>query len=85
MEFIRPMPTWDDFPARETFQNFRTPGVGEKMILKGNAFVEQILPPAHPVLSPVPAVRLRTTGQSLSNTFNGIDVSRLIRSTDYPT
>jgi hypothetical protein len=35
------------------------------MILKGNAFVEQIVPPAHPVLSPVPAVRLRTTGQSL--------------------
>jgi haloalkane dehalogenase len=46
MEFIRPMPTWDDFPKRETFQNFRTPGVGEKMILEGNAFVEQILPGA---------------------------------------
>ena len=46
MEFIRPMPTWDDFPARETFQNFRTPGVGEKMILEGNAFVERILPGA---------------------------------------
>jgi haloalkane dehalogenase len=46
MEFIRPMPTWDDFPARETFQNFRTPGVGEKMILEDNAFVERILPGA---------------------------------------
>ena len=48
MEFIRPMPTWDDFPAaaREIFQNFRTSGVGEKMILDGNAFVEQILPGA---------------------------------------
>src|SRR6202022_3509651 len=46
MEFIRPMPTWDDFPTRETFQNFRTPGVGEKMILEGNAFVERILPGA---------------------------------------
>src|SRR5258707_9034857 len=23
MEFIRPMPTWEDFPAREPFQNFR--------------------------------------------------------------
>jgi haloalkane dehalogenase len=46
MEFIRPMPTWDDFPAagRETFQKFRTPGVGEKMILEGNAFIEQVLP-----------------------------------------
>src|SRR5260221_2963791 len=48
MEFIRPMPTWDDFPAaaREIFQNFRTSGVGEKMILEGNTFVEQILPGA---------------------------------------
>jgi haloalkane dehalogenase len=46
MEFIRPMPTWDDFHAagRETFQKFRTPGVGEKMILEGNAFIEQVLP-----------------------------------------
>jgi haloalkane dehalogenase len=46
MEFIRPMATWDDFPeaARETFQKFRTPGVGEKMILEGNAFVERVLP-----------------------------------------
>src|SRR6266849_9605840 len=34
MEFLWPMPTWEDFPAiaRETFQKFRTPGVGEKMI-----------------------------------------------------
>src|SRR5260370_36997141 len=48
MEFIWPMPTWGDFHAagRETFQNFRTPGVGEKMILEGNAFVERILPGA---------------------------------------
>jgi haloalkane dehalogenase len=48
MEFIRSMSTWDDFPAaaREIFQNFRTPGVGEQMILEGNAFVEQILPGA---------------------------------------
>src|SRR5215831_11892795 len=29
MEFIRPMPTWEEFhaSARETFQKFRTPGV----------------------------------------------------------
>jgi haloalkane dehalogenase len=48
MEFIRPMPTWDDFhaDARETFQKFRTPGVGEEMILEGNAFVERVLPGA---------------------------------------
>ncbi|MBV8631289.1 MAG: haloalkane dehalogenase [Silvibacterium sp.] len=48
MEFIRPMPTWADFhPAQvETFQKFRTPGVGEKMILDENLFVEAVLPAA---------------------------------------
>jgi haloalkane dehalogenase len=42
MEFLRPLPTWEDFPAnaREMFQKFRTPAVGEKMILEGNGFVE---------------------------------------------
>ena len=46
MEFIWPMPAWEHFDAagRETFRQFRTPGVGEKMILEGNAFVEQVLP-----------------------------------------
>jgi len=46
MEFIWPMPTWADFHAdgRETFRKFRTPGVGEKMILEANIFVEQVLP-----------------------------------------
>jgi haloalkane dehalogenase len=48
MEFIRPMPTWDDFhpAAVETFKKFRTPGVGEKMILEENLFVEGVLPGA---------------------------------------
>jgi haloalkane dehalogenase len=48
MEFIRPMPTWNDFhPAQvETFQKFRTPGVGEEMILDNNLFVEGVLPAA---------------------------------------
>jgi len=48
MEFIRPMPTWNDFhrDAIENFQKFRTPGVGEEMILEGNAFVEGVLPGA---------------------------------------
>jgi haloalkane dehalogenase len=48
MEFIRPMPSWQDFHADaiETFQKFRTPGVGETMILEGNAFVEGVLPRA---------------------------------------
>jgi len=48
MEFIRPMPTWDDFhqvpAARETFRKFRMPGEGERMILDGNVFVERVLP-----------------------------------------
>lgn len=48
MEFIRPMPSWDDFhqapAARDTFRKFRTPGEGERMILDGNAFVERVLP-----------------------------------------
>ena len=48
MEFIRPMPTWNDFhrEAIENFQRFRTPGIGEEMILEGNAFVEGVLPGA---------------------------------------
>ncbi len=48
MEFIRPMPTWQDFhqsdAARETFRKFRTQGAGEAMILEGNAFIERVLP-----------------------------------------
>jgi haloalkane dehalogenase len=48
MEFIRPTPTWKDFhqDAIDTFQKFRTPGLGEEMILQGNAFVERVLPGA---------------------------------------
>jgi haloalkane dehalogenase len=48
MEFIRPLPSWDGFVpgAAETFQKFRTPGVGEEMILENNIFVEAILPGA---------------------------------------
>jgi len=48
MEFIRPMPTWGDFHADqiETFRKFRTPGVGEEMILENNVFVEGVLPAA---------------------------------------
>jgi haloalkane dehalogenase len=48
MEFIRPMPTWNDFPgdAVEIFKKFRTPGVGENLILNENMFVEQVLPGA---------------------------------------
>jgi len=48
MEFIRPMPSWNDFhkDAIDTFQKFRTPGLGEKMILEDNLFVEGVLPGA---------------------------------------
>lgn len=48
MEFIRPMPTWNEFhpDAVEIFKKFRTSGVGEKLILDENAFVEQVLPGA---------------------------------------
>jgi haloalkane dehalogenase len=48
MEFIRPMPTWQDFhqveAARQTFRKFSTEGEGEAMILEANAFVERVLP-----------------------------------------
>lgn len=48
MEFIRPLASWDDFHnndvARQTFQAFRTPGVGERLVLEENLFVERILP-----------------------------------------
>jgi haloalkane dehalogenase len=48
MEFIRPMPTWNDFhaDAADIFKKFRTPGVGETLILDENAFVERVLPGA---------------------------------------
>src|SRR5216110_1640064 len=48
MEFIRPMPSWQDFhqadAARHAFRKFRTPGEGEAIILEANAFVERVLP-----------------------------------------
>jgi haloalkane dehalogenase len=48
MEFIRPMPSWADFHADavEIFQMFRTPDLGERMILEDNLFVEGVLPSA---------------------------------------
>jgi haloalkane dehalogenase len=48
MEFIQPMPSWDDFhqrpQARELFKAFRTHGQGEKLILEDNVFVERVIP-----------------------------------------
>jgi len=48
MEAIVREMKWSDFVenARELFQSFRTPGVGEKLILEDNVFVEQLLPGA---------------------------------------
>ena len=48
MEFIRPFERWEDFhqrpQAREMFKALRTPGVGEKLALEDNVFVEKVLP-----------------------------------------
>jgi haloalkane dehalogenase len=47
--FVKPI-SWDEFSsfrpeeARQFFQDFRTPGTGEQLILKENQFVETILP-----------------------------------------
>lgn len=43
---LAPIPSWADFPeeARELFQAFRTPGVGEQLIMERNLFVERVLP-----------------------------------------
>jgi haloalkane dehalogenase len=48
MEFIRPMRTWNDFHPDQvsTFQKFRTPGIGQQMILEDNLFIEGVLPAA---------------------------------------
>src|SRR5262249_19751764 len=43
---LAPIPSWAQFPAtvRETFQGVRTPGVGGRMVLDDNGFVEKMLP-----------------------------------------
>jgi haloalkane dehalogenase len=43
---LTPLESWSQFPdaARETFQALRTPGVGERLILDENFFVEKLLP-----------------------------------------
>ena len=48
MEAIVQPFTWAEFPEqyRQVFQALRTPGVGEKMIMEQNMFVEQLLPGA---------------------------------------
>ena len=48
MEFLRPFKSWEDFSenerARHMFQAYRTPGVGQHLILEENSFVERTLP-----------------------------------------
>jgi haloalkane dehalogenase len=43
---LTPVPSWDQFSpgAREVFQGFRTPGIGEQMVLEQNVFIERVLP-----------------------------------------
>jgi haloalkane dehalogenase len=43
---IRPLPDWDAFDpdGRELFQRLRAPGTGERMVLKENFFIEELLP-----------------------------------------
>jgi haloalkane dehalogenase len=45
---LRPLSGWDDFDpgGRELFQQLRTPGVGERMVLRENFFIETLLPAA---------------------------------------
>ncbi len=49
MEFMRPMPTWEDFeqaaPVRDLFKRFRGPE-GERLLLDENLFIERVLPGA---------------------------------------
>lgn len=48
METIVKTISWDDWPeqAKAPFEGFRTPALGEQLILENNAFVEQVLPGA---------------------------------------
>jgi len=43
---MKPYKTWEEFPAplRDTFRQFRTPGVGRELLIEQNVFVEQLLP-----------------------------------------
>jgi haloalkane dehalogenase len=55
---LTPVPSWAEFSpqVREVFQGFRTAGVGERMVLDDNLFIEQLLP--HAILRPLAAAEL---------------------------
>jgi haloalkane dehalogenase len=46
--FLTPLSSWEEFPTpvRSLFQGFRTPELGEEMILDQNLFIERVLPGA---------------------------------------
>ncbi|MGQ0622337.1 MAG: haloalkane dehalogenase [Panacagrimonas sp.] len=48
MEFISPVPSWDDWPEtlRPLFTSFRTAGDGEQLVIEQNVFIEKVLPGA---------------------------------------
>ncbi|WDZ75960.1 haloalkane dehalogenase [Ensifer adhaerens] len=50
MEYIRPAETYEAFhqkpQARELFRAFRTEGIGERLILEENVFIERVVPNA---------------------------------------
>ncbi len=43
---LAPIPSWADFPeeARDLFRAFRSPAVGEELIMDRNVFIERVLP-----------------------------------------
>lgn len=48
MEFLTPVKSWSDWPenVRPLFQAFRTPGIGEELVIDKNIFIEKVLPGA---------------------------------------
>ena len=46
MEFIRPFPTWEDFPIPERFRKYRDEKLGRELIIDQNEFVEAAVPSA---------------------------------------
>lgn len=79
MEFIRPMATWADFhqadSARDLFQRFRTPGVGERLVLEENVFVERVLPGS--VVRPLSAEEMSVYQAPFSNPRSRRPILRL--------
>jgi haloalkane dehalogenase len=58
---LRPLSGWDDFDegGRELFRRLRTEGVGERMALTENFFLETLLPAAAPTLTAADLIAYR--------------------------